>query len=595
MRKPLQWISAVSGAAFLMATSAIGPGFINNTSLFTRDLGASFGFVILAALLLDIVIQLCVWLPIGLKGRYAQQIAQEVLPGSGHALSVMIALGGLVFNIGNLAGCVLGLQILFGLPVPVALLISVAVALPVLLAGRAGRALDLFSFFLGLVMILLMLTILVRLEVPVAAAVAGTFRPERIDLPVLLTVIGGTVGGYISFAGAHHLVDAGIADPDRIRRGAVRGIVITTLMRYLLFLAALSAVWAGDALLLARRVQPATEATAVEGAVLDWPRLQADLVATIADLLPGATLEPANDTTPTTDQRLLAAIPARLVPGPVPPPVVAGWSPLRGTLAVAWAAMAVAAAAVGALLASVLALSERRAAFVSSVTHELRTPLTTFRLYSGLLEEGMVAAAEVPTYHATLRREADRLTHLVENVLAYARLERGRHAARLAPVSVGDLLAHVTPRPAERATQAGFDWQIEADDATRRLTVTTDPAAVEQVLFNLVDNACKYARAAEPALIAVTATPRGRSLAIAVRDHGPGVTAREAARLFEPFRKSARDAAEGAAGVGLGLALSRRLARQMGGDLASEPPTDGGSRFVLTLPLNPPAGRCRRF
>lgn len=248
MRKPLQWISAVSGAAFLMATSAIGPGFINNTSLFTRDLGASFGFVILAALLLDIVIQLCVWLPIGLKGRYAQQIAQEVLPGSGHALSVMIALGGLVFNIGNLAGCVLGLQILFGLPVPVALLISVAVALPVLLAGRAGRALDLFSFFLGLVMILLMLTILVRLEVPVAAAVAGTFRPERIDLPVLLTVIGGTVGGYISFAGAHHLVDAGIADPDRIRRGAVRGIVITTLMRYLLFLGALSAVAAGATL-----------------------------------------------------------------------------------------------------------------------------------------------------------------------------------------------------------------------------------------------------------------------------------------------------------------------------------------------------------
>ncbi len=360
-------------------------------------------------------------------------------------------------------------------------------------------------------------------------------------------------------------------------------------------LAALSAVWAGDALLLARRVQPATEATAVEGAVLDWPRLQADLVATIADLLPGATLEPANETTPTTDQRLLAAIPARLVPGPVPPPVVAGWSPLRGTLAVAWAAMAVAAAAVGALLASVLALSERRAAFVSSVTHELRTPLTTFRLYSGLLEEGMVAAAEVPTYHATLRREADRLTHLVENVLAYARLERGRHAARLAPVSVGDLLAQVTPRPAERATQAGFDWQIEADDATRRLTVTTDPAAVEQVLFNLVDNACKYARAAKPAVIAVTATPRGRSLAIEVRDHGPGVAAHEAARLFEPFRKSARDAAESAAGVGLGLALSRRLARQMGGDLASEPPADGGSRFVLTLPLNQPAGRCRRF
>ena len=350
-------------------------------------------------------------------------------------------------------------------------------------------------------------------------------------------------------------------------------------------LAALSAVWAGDALLLARRVQPATEATAVEGAVLDWPRLRADLVATITDLLPGATLEPANETAPTTDQRLLAAIPARLVPGPMPPLMVNGWSPLRGTLAAAWGAMAVAAAAVGTLLASVLALSERRAAFVSSVTHELRTPLTTFRLYSGLLEEGMVPSQEVPTYHATLRREADRLTHLVENVLAYARLERGRHAARLAPLPVADLLEQATARPAERATQAGFAWRLHADAATRRLAVTTDPAAVEQVLFNLVDNACKYARGAGPAVIELAAAACGRSLAIAVGDHGPGVTAREAARLFEPFRKSAHDAAEGAAGVGLGLALSRRLARQMGGELAYEPPTDGGGRFVLTLPL----------
>jgi signal transduction histidine kinase len=257
---------------------------------------------------------------------------------------------------------------------------------------------------------------------------------------------------------------------------------------------------------------------------------------------------------------------------------------MLGTLATAWAAMAVAAAAVAGLLASVLALSERRAAFVSSVTHELRTPLTTFRLYSGLLEEGMVQPAEVPAYHATLRREADRLTHLVENVLAYARLERGRHAGRLVPLSVQELLDTVTPRPAERARQAGFEWLLEADQATRRLSVTTDPAAVEQVLFNLVDNACKYARGGEPAVIEVTATPRGRSLAIVVRDHGPGVAAHEAARLFEPFRKSARDAAEGAAGVGLGLALSRRLARQMGGDLFYDPLAEGGSRFVLKLP-----------
>lgn len=358
-------------------------------------------------------------------------------------------------------------------------------------------------------------------------------------------------------------------------------------------LAPLTAAWAGEALVLARRVPPQAGGPTIEGCIIDWPRLRSDLLTAVADLLPQARLEPAADGAATTDQRLLAAIPARLVPGAMPANVAAGWSPLRITLAAAWVAMAVAAGAVGGLLASVIALSERRAAFVSSVTHELRTPLTTFRLYSGLLEEGMVPAAEVPTYHATLRREADRLTHLVENVLAYARLERGRHAARLAPVTVGDLLDRVTARPAERAVQAGFEWRLDADAATRSLTVTTDPAAVEQVLFNLVDNACKYGRGAALAVIELTAVARGRSVSIAVRDHGPGVAAREAARLFEPFRKSARDAAEGAAGVGLGLALSRRLARQMGGDLTHEPPADGGATFVLTLPLAPPSDVAR--
>jgi signal transduction histidine kinase len=357
-------------------------------------------------------------------------------------------------------------------------------------------------------------------------------------------------------------------------------------------LAPLTAAWAGEALVLARRVPPQAGGPTIEGCILDWPRLRSDLLTAVADLLPQARLEPAADGAATTDQRLLAAIPARLVPGAMPASVAAGWSPLRITLAAAWLAMAVAAGAVGGLLASVIAVSERRAAFVSSVTHELRTPLTTFRLYSGLLEEGMVPAAEVPTYHATLRREADRLTHLVENVLAYARLERGRHAARLAPVTVGDLLDRTTPRPAERAVQAGFEWRLDADAATRSLTVTTDPTAVEQVLFNLVDNACKYGRGTALAVIEVTAVARGRSLGIAVRDHGPGVAAREAARLFEPFRKSARDAAEGAAGVGLGLALSRRLARQMGGDLTHEP-ADGGARFVLALPLVSPSDVAR--
>lgn len=228
-----------------MATSAIGPGFINNTALFTQQLGSSFGFIILAALVLDIIVQLSVWLTIGLKGKYAQQIANETIPGSGHFLSVLIATGGFVFNIGNMAGCVLGLQIIFGLPMLSAALISMAVSLAVLLAGRSGRALELFCVFLGIIMIILMLQILFQLKIPFREAITDSFLPKEINLPILLTIMGGTVGGYISFAGAHHLVDSGISDFRKIRQGAVRGIVITSVMRYLLFLVALAAIATG--------------------------------------------------------------------------------------------------------------------------------------------------------------------------------------------------------------------------------------------------------------------------------------------------------------------------------------------------------------
>lgn len=335
--------------------------------------------------------------------------------------------------------------------------------------------------------------------------------------------------------------------------------------------------WLGAELVLARR----SVDDGWEGCIIDWPLLRADLLGSIADLLPGADLVPCGDAAE--DARRLAALPVRLVPGtPITSANEGAWSPLRWALAAAWLAMVAAAAAAATLLAGVLALSERRAAFVSSVTHELRTPLTTFRLYAGLLEEGMVPPADVPAYHATLRTEAERLTHLVENVLAYAQLERGVGAPRAEPIPIVDLVQRVGDRASARAAQAGFAWQVTIAADAREAWVRADPTAVEQVLFNLVDNACKYGHSAPP-MIELSAARRGRGVALAVRDHGPGLPPREAARLFRPFRKSARDAAGTVPGVGLGLALARRLARQMGGDLTSEPPADGGARFVLWL------------
>jgi signal transduction histidine kinase len=244
-----------------------------------------------------------------------------------------------------------------------------------------------------------------------------------------------------------------------------------------------------------------------------------------------------------------------------------------------------AAAAAAALLWGVIALSERRAAFVSAVTHELRTPLTTFRMYSEMLSSGMVAGeAQQRQYLETLRVEADRLSHLVENVLAYARLERGRADPRRELVEAGQLLDRAWPRLADRAAQAEMELVAEADERVRALALTTDARIVEQILFNLVDNACKYAAGGSDTRIHVTLDSDASHVLWRVRDHGPGISPSAARRLFQPFSKSSEEAANSAPGVGLGLALCDRLARQLGGRLRHEPTPEAGTTFVLVLP-----------
>jgi signal transduction histidine kinase len=259
------------------------------------------------------------------------------------------------------------------------------------------------------------------------------------------------------------------------------------------------------------------------------------------------------------------------------------------SLLVAWGAMALAAVAAAVLLRGILALSERRAAFVSAVTHELRTPLTTFRMYAEMLSEGMVREeVDRRKYLDTLRREAERLTHLVANVLAYARLERGRPGGRVEVVGVDRLMEVATQRLADRAAQCDLKLDVDASSEVLERRVSTDPSAVEQILFNLVDNACKYASAATDRTLQLTVTSQtaGKNSAVYLRlaDHGPGISPEEQRRIFQPFRKSAKDAAHSAPGVGLGLSLSRRLARDMGGDLQYEPHPDGAC-FVLKLPV----------
>lgn len=344
-------------------------------------------------------------------------------------------------------------------------------------------------------------------------------------------------------------------------------------------------LWIDGELILARRVRAGGEEY-VQGCLLDWPAIRTWLLQTVADLLPEAKLEPLRASADAADARRLAALPVRLVPGSLPSDGNGRVSAIEISVAVTWICVLIAAAAVAALLWGVIRLSERRATFVSAVTHELRTPLTTFHMYTEMLAEGMVSEPERrQEYLDTLRREATRLTHLVENVLAYARLERGRANGRVERFTLGSLLDQIVPRLAEHARHSGMEVTSELDAAARGATVRANASAVEQIVFNLVDNACKYAASAADRRIHLAAHRNGSQVELRVSDHGPGIAPSALKRLFRPFSKSAREAAHSAPGVGLGLALSRRLARDMGADLALDRRADGAS-FVLTLPIS---------
>jgi Mn2+/Fe2+ NRAMP family transporter len=243
---------AILGAAFLMATSAIGPGFLTQTSKFTGELLTSFGFVILISVLLDIGAQLNIWRIVTVTERRAQDIANGVMPGLGFFLAGLIAFGGLIFNIGNIAGCGLGINVLTGWAPEVGAIISCVVALGIFWYHEAGKLVDIFVKVLGILMIGLTVYVAISSRPPLGEALYRTFWPEKIDVMKIVTLVGGTVGGYISFAGAHRLLDAGIKGRQHLKevtRSSVSGILITAFMRYILFLAALGVVMNGVVLL----------------------------------------------------------------------------------------------------------------------------------------------------------------------------------------------------------------------------------------------------------------------------------------------------------------------------------------------------------
>lgn len=236
---------------FLMATSAIGPGFITQTTVFTVQLGAAFAFAIFVSILVDIAVQLNVWRVIGISGQRAQELSSKVLPGAGIALATLVFVGGAVFNIGNIAGTGLGLNAMLGLDPKIGGGISAAVAILIFLSKRAGMALDRIVVLLGAIMILLMLYVAIVAAPPVGVALKNTVLPEQIDFLVITTLIGGTVGGYITYSGAHRMIDSGVRGEENVKqisRSSVLGIMVTCVMRVLLFLAIFGVVAGGVSL-----------------------------------------------------------------------------------------------------------------------------------------------------------------------------------------------------------------------------------------------------------------------------------------------------------------------------------------------------------
>ncbi|MEK3711415.1 NRAMP family divalent metal transporter [Bacillus sp. FSL K6-1005] len=246
-KKTGSW-SLLMGAAFLMATSAIGPGFLTQTATFTNTLAASFGFVILISIILDIFAQTNVWRIIAVSGKRGQEIANMVFPGLGYFIAILVVLGGLAFNIGNIGGAGLGLQVLFGITPETGALISAVIAILIFVIKEAGKAMDRFTQIAGFAMIILTLYVAISSAPPVGQAVANTFVPERVSIFAIVTLVGGTVGGYITFAGGHRLLDAGIKGKEsipQVTKSSVIGILITSIMRIALFLAVLGVVSKG--------------------------------------------------------------------------------------------------------------------------------------------------------------------------------------------------------------------------------------------------------------------------------------------------------------------------------------------------------------
>ncbi|NQZ68126.1 MAG: HAMP domain-containing histidine kinase, partial [Lentisphaeria bacterium] len=296
--------------------------------------------------------------------------------------------------------------------------------------------------------------------------------------------------------------------------------------------------------------------------VLDWEKVKLELATVANSLLKNVTFDKINGT-PFSPATSMVSIPVS-INAKETFRYERSSSPIRSMLVIAWSCIFLPAIGLAMIIFASSKLSERRASFVAAITHELRTPLTTFKLYTEMLRDGMVSEEKQKEYYEILHHEAGRLNHLVENVLAYSRIERGKSLDKEASAKIGDIWTAIATEIDMFIKRSEFDLDNQLDmDAD----VFVEKAGVERILINLIDNACKYGTG-ETNKICLKSEKDGDDVLIIVEDWGRGVDADILTKMFKEFRKSDSEAANSAAGVGLGLALSKRIAESMGGTIS---------------------------
>lgn len=342
--------------------------------------------------------------------------------------------------------------------------------------------------------------------------------------------------------------------------------------------------WQGNDLVFLKQV-PTVNGVYTFAIWTDWAKLKEILLEQVRPILPEADLEPRDNKNYKTESYSLVSLPAVLIPGNIPSPSNPVITSMEAALLLVWALSLLGAGGLVSLLLATSKLSNRRASFVSAVTHELRTPLTNFSLYTEMLEEDALPEKKRADYLSLLRAESKRLSHLVENVLAYSRIESPNAQKQRKSYAAAVLFDSVMTRLRELLESKGFRLEYSLTREAAESSLSTNRTAVEQILDNLADNALKYAEGADP-IIKIQISREGKKLCLRFSDNGPGIPESARKNLFVPFFRSAEAAAGHKPGVGLGLALSRDTARMAGGDLQLLHSDSSGTTFLITLPAD---------